>query len=438
MIYTKNGKEYPLLETPPQSPMREELTFSSDVRKSVDGKEERISLRPTARMLLTMEYPIADMDVTEYNALISVKWDKYLVPLWHLATNNYTTQAVSGNHTSIDFGTEERLQDHGFPASGETTILLQRYGETVVEEATVSGTGFQFPTPADWDATNKLRGDNTWLVMPVVFGQPVNRRGFTGSGFDDTLSVIFDIDRPPSPSSGSPQAELRGIEVLTISSTDSVKDEEQEREEKLDWDLGRRQIIKDWSRPERTINYDRILWHNGINADYPASDWRNIADDLMTFRQFLFRRRGRSLGFLLPSFRRDAIIANVSGNSFDLLVTEKNIEEVMAALKQNPFLFVRKADQSGEAFIIDVSSATTVGRTISGLVSDAPINTTGIEFVSLAVIARLQADKITFQWQGNQTATVSTKFVSTDPIRERGGRGVVLINGVNYYLGNLS
>ena len=428
MIY--NG--YPIIERPPAAPLTETLTWASDTRKSNSGREERIALRGRPRMTLRMEFPIEDDLVTEFNSLISVKWNKWLIPMWHLAKR---LTNPSGN--IITLASNDEITDRGFFSA--PYALLQNYLYTHVTAITINNNMIHLTTPPDWTKTFIKEAQN-WSIMPIHFGQVINKRGFEGTGYDDLMEIIYDVDDPPVPSEGTPPLQITGtdgnqIEVLTVSSQDNIKQEDQEQEDKLDFQLGKREIIKDWTRPEKISNYNRVIWLDGIDTNYTATDWKNYADDAIEFRKFLHRREGRTIAFLEPSFRRDMEVTAISTNSISVTVKPSASDEIQKLINENPFLCLRLKNGSMAAVNITDTNITISNNAVT--LTTMPATTVTLDeilYCSLATISRLTKDEVQFVWDGNETATCSIRFTATNPTREAAGNGVVTFIS-HYYIG---
>ena len=434
MIY--NG--YPLIERPPSAPLNETLSWAADMRKANSGREERISLRGRPRMLLRVQYPIEDSLVSEFNALINVKWDKWLVPCWALA-KPFTPHTDPNQRNIITFNSDNEIQDRGF--KGAQYVIVQNYFYTHVTAFTINGAEIDLTTEPDW-TINYFKDKHYWSLIPVHFGQVVNNRGFEGTGFDDTLEINYDIDEPPVPSITPPPLEITGtdgkkIEVLTISSQDDIKEQETEDEDKLDFQLGKREIIKDWARPEKITNYHRVTWLDGVLANYATTDWRHYADDVIEFRKFLHRRQGRSIAFLEPTFRSDVTVTAISGNSVTIKTKASATNEIEKLLNQSPFLCFRLKSGNMAALNITNTSITIDPSTNMATLNTLPANSLTleeIEYCSLATISRLLSDSVEFIWEGNQNAICSVRFAVTNPTREATGEGVVTF-AAHFYIG---
>ena len=309
---------FPLIAIHPTPPLREILTWSTDVRTSHSGKEERIGLREYPRMQLEMDYEIPDDKVNYYHSIILQNYLYWWVPLWHLGLKldfhaNLRAQQLNfiGWDDRITFINEDERYDHGFHWEQHNPYVLLYKGPRIHVTKAVSDNNN--PLVLLLTDSPLLPGEVKnewswagWSAVPIHRGQIIRERGFEGTGFDDVLSMIYDIRLPPIPYlytsykvvgedvdyynnipsilgsdpipgfSGADEKDLPGLEVLTISSTGLTDPDDREQEEAIDFQLGGRIIIKDWDRPQTKIGYRRLTWlqANRKYVEYDPQWWR--------------------------------------------------------------------------------------------------------------------------------------------------------------------
>ena len=399
MIYN----DHAVIEYQPIAPLTERLTWSSAVGVSFAGYESRQSRRCSPRCRITAQYHIEAGDIrTEIFALVNdKKWGTdgiWYCPLWHLGIN--VDSLTTGSNTVVVTNFLER----GFNADGGHLILASaaQYIEAIA-----------IPYTATFDATAGTDGSITFtlaaaigvttMIAPLYEANLVGERGFEGEGGDSTLSISYDLVTAPTVHYGSggvyPFTDIEMLSYPTLGVSDDDSDEEERVQE---YATGGRAVIVERELPTTNSRFSGVLWWDGLTDE-------GVEADLVAFRRFLYRREGRTVSFLRPSFYHDFTVTAVTA---DYIEIDGNLSDVVTnyITATCPFVSLFDYIYVEKVFSVDTSKTVAGGNRI--YVNEDPTTFTNRN-LCLMSIDRLAGDEAEIEWIENRTCRVSLQMVST-------------------------
>ena len=399
MIYN----DHAVIEYQPIAPLTERLTWSSAVGVSFAGYESRQSRRCSPRCRITAQYHVESGDIrTEIFSLVNdKKWGTdgiWYCPLWHLGINVDSLTTGSNTVDVTDF------LERGFNADGGHLILspAAEYIEAVA-----------VPYTATFDATAGTDGSITFtlaaamgvttMIAPLYEANLIGERGFEGEGGDSTLNISYDLVTSPTVHYGSGGVyPFTDVEMLSYPTLGVSDDDSNEGERVQEYATGGRAVIVERELPATNSRFSGVLWWSGLTDE-------GVEADLVEFRRFLYRREGRTISFLRPSFYHDFTVTAVTA---DYIEVDGNLSDVVANYITETCPFVSLFDYIYVEKVFSVNTAKTAAGSNRIYVNEDPTAFTDRNLCLMSV-DRLAGDETEIEWIENRTCRVSLQMVST-------------------------
>lgn len=325
-----------------KEPMSERLSFLSDVLRSKSGAEQRRSIRETPRRTFEADFLLVDAERTFWDlfmdrlagqdVMIPVYWEGVAVP----------NKLIAGSTTNILFDTTRR--EWAYYNGG---LVL------------IAG-----PTALDYEIVqiSAVDADRIWLADQPTRAWPKGtkiyplRRGIvedTGDVSQPSAAVAtvtaqfrFTTNNPWTPAASTAPV-YEGLPVL-VAEPNWVEDL------KIDYERDMQDFDPGVGRTFRVDGLGRAL------VGQAHRWWLSGKEAMADFRDLLYRNRGRTGGFWLPTFKADFKLAS------SILAADSQIE-----VKSTGFVYIG-GPASGREYIVIRHSAGYVFRKIVDVVSGGP------------------------------------------------------------------
>lgn len=363
-----------LLTSPALIGATESIGFKTDVFQSKNGSEFRTPLKDKARQSLSFSSVALRDEIAKH---FNVQWggirQNWAVPLFQ---ESQYISAVSGSFIPC------RTDIYSF-YDGSLALLKNDHEQILVEVLTVDGAGLHLSGPV-------TIADAKLYPVRVCFVSGDISRNISGVFAQASINFVV-IDEPEVVESLPAQFLSNDVYWFCLTYTgDSM---------------------------EATISQQQNVIDNEVGVIYQNSDW-NFArygkqyravikghPDLYTYRQFLFRRKGKFRPFWLPTYESN--LRNKStGFVSSVLIVESDQIKQLADLRKHIAI---KSNGIWTAHTITASSlisASSVQITVSPALNK---NANTIRLISWLGLHRLDADSVDLNYQGanNVEASVS-------------------------------
>lgn len=284
----------------PRPGARETLEWLTTVMISEDGTEERIEKRTAPRQAFTYSYfvPYA-YQARIKNIVYGGRKLEWYVPVWSQVQH---VGVVADLATAI--ACETRYSE--FRAGGYALLWESPDKCQVVQVASIPGAAtLNLTDPA-------MAFDDAWLA-PVRLGRLASDPNRTFNGKTSELEMGFDISDLAELTVPDPTQYLAADAYFDPGLLDGGSQAERlmARVDVFDEGLGPLSYLTPWdfNRPQRV---------HRMMAEDAAEAW--------AIRQFLHRRRGRSVAFWQPSFEVDLRVASTGNVTTNLIVTRDDFD----------------------------------------------------------------------------------------------------------------
>ena len=367
----------------PRTGWSESLAWKTDIIPAF-GKEQRLAIRTSPRQSLVFQHHLNQREFSRAKA-IATDWAHRVfgVPVWGERTK---IVSLASGAIFIPFSTAYAdYRNGGLVALWESSESVE-----AAEIDTVSSNGLNLKRPLTRDFTNVF-------VAPVRFCRAFNGFDFSRrTNASNDLALEFDAtDNVALPA--DPSVTYRGYPVLDycplivaplderISRAIDVFDNEQ----------GRRDV-------EVTSNWASRRYTVSMRKGNRAAVW--------SIRQWLHSRRGRQKAFWLPSFNRDAVLAQPTGvNPATLTINYIGVGrfyhsalDLLIWLANGTKHYVQVVDSA-----VDVNGNEVM--VLSAAITSPSIAPADVRQISILSLVRLDADTVTITYDaaGYATMTVS-------------------------------
>lgn len=294
------GTRVILFEYMPQREVREELEWKTDIIKSADGTEMRISTRKNPRQFLRYNYVMrSQRDLNSVRSLLT-EWQPRVfgVPLWFWARK--LTADVSAGATSVTVASTDNAD---FRIGGLCMIAKQdpndltRIIADVVEIASFGSPNNTINFTSS--LTSNFEVLNGAIAAPVVAGIVPSRIELSrqGTEFAEFQIPFQSVDNTADLSDASAFGTYRNKVVIDdpnfLPGRGAYRESFQHKNTRVDEQFGKVEVFSSQTlgvqtRPKRWINNDN------------AEEWQR--------RQLMYALRGKQVSFFLPSFQKDMTI----------------------------------------------------------------------------------------------------------------------------------
>lgn len=395
LVNTKYGEVY-ILTRCPILDSSETLEFKTEVHEAFDSTESRFALREHARQTLSFSYEQAYKEMGDiFHILYARMRSQFGIPLFHLkqdivniADDDFipidTTLLKSDFHVGyaiiysnvapipveiIQIGREVVTQEE---------IKNPDTGEIIQEEIKEHQDGFLLK-----NKVTVSNGKLTPLRICIINGDV----SATIRGFWSRQNITFNVlaeDCPYIEPTYDQQYLGGDIYFNDMIAENGVIDGALYQQQNIvDGEVGGFQSFTQWKAPK----YTRPL----------ISKMKN-KDDLLKYREFLFRRMGRLNAFWKPLFERHLNVLNSGGNWIDV-----NNDQVRKADRKHLAIKINGV-WSAHAISSIVESANT-RITFSPTISGKP------QKVYYLGLHRLDSDSINFDFKGNNVSSSTVQMI---------------------------
>lgn len=385
-ILKVTGRRVVLWPFIPETNHSETLEWKTDILKSFN-KEQRLALRTEPRQAFQHKFILDEYQFSRAKA-ISTQWAHrvYGIPVWSEITR---LQGLTAGQTYIDVDTT--FADY----RDNDLIVLWESDERVVAveilEVEPDRIYLKLPLEESWPLC---------YIAPLRFARTLSGVEYTRSHNEIIeASALFDVTQNANLASDGVLPVYRGKPVMTDRSA-TVSDLSERIARAIDiFDNGSGPISIDiqsnYVRNQQTIAFDK-----------------QNKEALWILRQWLHARRGRQVGFWLPSWNKDLSILNDVGDSATAITIRPigyplyyGVKDIMVKLRNGTFLFRRvlsgATDTDGnEALVLDS------GFGISFLASD-------VELACFITHTRFDSDRVVMNHGEFGRVTVSIPVVET-------------------------
>lgn len=386
-ISTTNFGEINFFPYTAMVPVVETLDWVTDVIDSTWGYEERHKLREYPRQSFAFQFPLtADKRREALNSIYSDIREFWYVPLW---TEQQYVGNIAGGQTTVTCNTlmfNFNLNDDGFGMAmlhdGENYQILEYTGKTASSITGVS--------------TDAMAAAYIFPVKKgIIHGKPSDKT----NGIESVVSFKFIVDD---------NLEIEESGALQYKSDDSyydkipiIKDSTSRgiirKQELVDYKIGPFESSTGWVNSRIGSPYNAIL-------DGPI--------EVMSFRDFAYRRSGKYRQFWSPTFASDMICVS-SGLVEDTILVKS--DSIIDYAQERDNICVFATDGTYHPRGITGYSQIDSNRVELTLDFNLNLQADDISSISFFGLCRLDSDKITLTWIGNSVAKMSTSIVELSP-----------------------
>ena len=336
--FAVSGTRVVIFPFPPEVPIRETLSFLTNIIDSLNGEEQRIALRKNPRQ--EFEFSIFREDGADRarleNLLFEWQARSFGIPVWHEFTR--LTSDIAINDTVINVQSTAYAD---YRVGGIAIILKNDAVLDALEVSAITSTTLTFSTPVsnayDFD-------DPDVIVCPVRIAVMRSKQGgekyqVNATSFQFQFLVInneADIADASAFNTFNSKVILDGSNAINGTHAQILE----KNIEVIDGLTGKRDQFSSWSRGKR-----------GSMKGFVT----NSRQSLWEMRQLLHELRGRQVSFYLPTFQKDLVpVATLANATASLDVTHINYNVFVQ--QRNPNARIR----------VHLTNGTTIDRTVTG------------------------------------------------------------------------
>lgn len=374
-----------LIAAQPTVPLREQLSWLTDVIESYNGEEERSVVRGAARRKLAYIYPVKNTEVSRlFNTLYNTQALRWAVPVW--AEAQYLGVVSSGAGT-----VSATVDIYDYRTDSLALLWEDEYTWQVIEIQTV-GVGVLNL----YGTTNGFT--RAWL-LPLRLAHvrsPITRG--TG-GYEATYKVNYEIDDTSEGTASVPSQFLsQDIYYLEpIVSGGMLQDTIQQRVDIVDGGLGVVQYLTPWLTGRVRRPYNQVL------VD---------ASEVYDFRQWLYRREGKYRPFWAPLQTGDMRLVSTGTLTTALDIYD---DDYIDHATQRTHIAVKTKDGAWYPRTITDAQVLTSSTTRLTLDSALDIAAKDIVVITFLGLWRLASDLIEMTWIGGGVCQAGVDIVEISP-----------------------
>lgn len=370
----------------PETPIVEELEWSTDVQVADDGSEVRICLRDEPKRTLQYKYVFSEEDeirAVRYEVFASTD-RPFVLPFWHHASKLLQPLAIGGQNVAVALDRTELR-------AGCDAILFDRRGR--VEAVTVAGVlaagvTLNAPVASRWPA-----GAMIAPAWPMLAGNGITISRFPLAGGTMTLNARDANFMVPflNPKNVAQFVTFSGLPVIPYNAIGSNFDESYQNGSSVT-DFGGVPFMRvPWNR--QAITFGRTFLCNRV-FNRSAWQWWNKFFDYM---------KGSFKAALLPTWREDfevAIRPVAGGNTMQF----EGAEYAEAFFPFEAFRFFAIRSRTGLHYAKASNCVVNAGRSIVTFAPPLPAGQWADEqLVSLMIKVRIADDKVSCEHSALQT-----------------------------------
>lgn len=372
-----------LLPFQAQTPLAENLEFMTDLFQSFNGTEQRLALRSIARQKYKYIVPvsldkIAAMFNSQYNA-IRKQW---AIPIWSQA--QYVGTVAAGVAAIACDTTMHDLRTNSL------AFLFNGSSWQIVEISTIAA-GSVTPNIA-------LTAMQQAYIMPVRLAHITGDIQTTTTGYNGQSQITFQVDDIAQIVPAAPTQYL-GNDIyydVSLLGTSNMARNITQRQDILDYDLG-------------IISY-RAPW---LNSEYQSAYYKLCASaqDMQTFKNFLYRRQGKFRAFWMPTFDLNFRVTQTGAVANVLTFYTDNY------LDYSPRGNLAIATNDGVWHPFAVTGSVDLGNGVTEITLNGSLGYDASQITNVSYIGlnRLDTDSIDITWNGNGEAESTYNIMEISP-----------------------
>lgn len=375
--------ELALITQVAEIPITETLEFLTDQIESNNGTEQNIQLRSKARQTFQFNIPLqAGLDADVFNTSYGAIRKKWAVPQW---TDAQYVGSVSALATSVACDTVN------FDLRANSLAMLYNgCGQYRIVEI-VSKTD----TLINFAAGPAIKGA---MLIPVRVGHVVGNITKPTNGYNGKVSLTFNVEDLIEVSPADP-AQYLGNDIYyepSLLDGGQIETTFQMRQDVNDYELGLVEYRTTWLRSKFGRRYRSMMV---------------TPQERKAFRDFVYRRQGKSRPFWMPTFQNDLRVLN-TGTVVSTLVISADSYIDYAADRTHI------AIEAGGVWYPRVISAPT--PTTPGVIQvtlSAPLNipASTIRRVSYLGLNRLNTDMVEFNYSSPKAVESAFQILELSP-----------------------
>lgn len=385
LVTTSLFGDVTLLPIPSQVPLKEKLSWLTDLIPFNEGSEETHQVRNLPRRRYDYRLPTSQEEYARaFNVLYGARTDLWAIPMWTEAQLLGVVTAGESTLTAVTAGYDFR--------DDSLALLWASPRDWQVVEIDSAGSG----SLSLYGTTNSF--SNAWL-LPVRRGYLVGDVSRLGNGYNGHVSVSYEIEDLAELSADEPEQFL-GDDIYFdewLFSGSGVTDKFVQQVNYIDEQLGVVSYRSPWAHARISRPIEKVL---------------SGPEDVNSFREFLYRRAGRYRRFWQPSFDNDLRVTS-TGTVTDVLRIEEDERTNYAADRTH----IAVQDSSGTWYARTVTGSAPAATDQLDLTLDAPINVAAgnIVRVSYLGLKRLESDAVDLNWVGGGVALCQIRVLEVEP-----------------------
>lgn len=376
--------ELAILPFPAIIPVSETLSFLTDVMESYNGTEQRVELRGKPRQFLEYQVPLKPSnDASAWNTAYGAIRKEWGIPIWH---DTQYIGPVTAGATSIACDTV-----HYDLRDSSLAMLFDICGKwQVLEISTITDSLINLTT-----ATALFR--DAYLI-PVRIGNVIGDIDKTTNGYNGGMHITYSVSDTDGYTPSAPTQYL-GDDIyydLPLTQDSGIDTKFSQRQDVIDFELG-------------VVEY-RTPW-NHAKFGKPYRQLMTTPQERKQFRDFIFRRVGKSKVFWLPTGENNLRITN-TGTITNLLQVNRDsypeygLQRTHIAIKAGAVWYPRVISAP------TILDANTMQLTLSSAVN---IPASSVENVCYLGLNRLNTDSIEFAYNAPLVAECSVQILELTP-----------------------
>ena len=372
----------------------ETLSFLTDVIESVDGSEQRISLRSKPRRQFEYRYSVNGREwLRLQNALLG--WHRYnfALPVW--TDGSRLTADASIGSSSISLDTTSR----GFVEGGQAILFGSHDNFEVVEVDTVltSSLALVRPTVKAWPATTRVYPMVTAHMPTTVPATKLTDNVVQGSALFDADPVMTDPRLPVVAAATT----YNGHEVITLAPN---------------WNGGLEYAsVQKFGDVDNATGAREFFVTQGFARLQRGHRW--LLDgkaEIDTFRALAKRLNGRQVSVYLPTFSDDMrLLGSASAGGTSITADCPDFAKLVGTNPAYGHVMIERTDGNRSFHAVQAAVENVDGSQTVGLSPALPVTITPstVRQISLMPLFRLLNDELVLNWLTDEVVTVDATFL---------------------------
>ena len=366
-------------------PVTETLSYLTDQMESWNGTEQNVQLRSKPRQTFQYTIPLKqEFNPEVFNTAYGALRNKWAIPVW--PDLQYVGNVAAGASSIVCNVVDYDLRDSSL------AMVFDGCGKWQILEISTVAAGY-----INFAGTITVALNGAYLV-PVRVGYISGSLSKPFNGYTGRMEVSFDVDDLKEFTGTVPEQYL-GFDLYTaVGLLDSNSRPVQivKRDDVIDFDLGLVERRSPWTRAKVGASYRNV-------SVTPA--------ERTAFRNFIYRRLGKSRQFWMPTFENNIRLKN-TGTVVSTLVAWKDSYLDYGTAR------VHVAIEAGGVWYPRIISApVATDATTMQLTLSSPLNipASSISRVSYLGLNRLDTDSVEFNYNTSLTVEANVRILELAP-----------------------